>query len=181
MGRVIPLAKPGKDSEQANYRPIALLSPVALLRIFRNINTGFKKKSDNLNCISVYIKAGLNQAKPRQRTLMVALDLTAAFDTIEHNHLLNNIASSNLSNNTKRWILAYLRGRHTYVEFRDTKPKRRKVKQGIPQGGVLPPVLFNLCMSKMPLLESDNIKVTTYADDITLTTPGPNSENLAEN
>ena len=36
-------------------------------------------------------------------------------------------------------------------------------------------------MSQIPLPESDNIKVTTYADDITLTTPGPNIESLADN
>ena len=104
---------------------------------------------------------------------MVTLDLTAAFDTVNHHHLLNDIASSDLSNDTKRRILAYLRGRHTYVEFSDTKSIRRKVKQGVPQGGVLSPVLFNLYV-KMPLPEYDIIKVTTYADDITLTTPGPN-------
>ena len=88
---------------------------------------------------------------------MVALDLTAAFDTVDHHHLFNDIANSNLSNNTKRWILAYLRGRRTYVEFRDTKSKRRKVKQGVPQGGVLSLVLFNIYLSKMPLPENERM------------------------
>ena len=140
---------------------------------FQEHQHGLRKERSTttaLNCISIYIKAGLNQAKSRQRTL------TAAFDTVDHHHLLNDIASSNLSNNTKRWILAYLRGRHTYAELRDTKSKRRNVKQGVPRGGVLSPVLFNFYMSKMPLPKSDNIKVTTYADDITLTTPGPNND-----
>ena len=111
---------------------------------------------------------------------MVALDLTAAFDTVNHHHLLNYIASSDLSNNTKRRILAYLRGRLTYLEFSDTKSKRRKVKQGAHKV-----VCYNrsylISMSKMPLPEYDIIKVTTYADDITLTTPGPNIDTLADN
>ena len=40
----------------------------------------------------------------------------------------------------------------------------RKIRQGVPQGGVLSPVLFNLYMSKMPL-PPGNIKLVTYADD----------------
>ena len=87
---------------------------------------------------------------------MVAVDLTAAFETVDYYHLLNDIASSNLSNNTKRRILAYLHGwilTHWIIEF-----KRRKMKQVVPQGGVFSPVLLNLHMSQMPQPKNKNIK-----------------------
>ena len=48
----------------------------------------------------------------------------------------------------------------------------RKVKQGVPQGGDLSPMLFKMYMSKVPLPDSD-VHLVTYADDITLTTSNP--------
>ena len=51
------------------------------------------------------------------------------------------------------------------------------MKQGVPQGGMLSPVLLN---RYMPLPETDNIEIT-YADEIALTKPGPNINNLADN
>ena len=51
---------------------------------------------------------------------MVALDSIVAINTVDY-HLLNDNVSSNLSKNTIRWIIAYLRGKYTYGEFKDTK------------------------------------------------------------
>ena len=51
-----------------------------------------------------------------------------------------------------------------YVEFRGAKFKRSLAKQGVPQGGVLSPILFNLYVSKIPQ-PPDIVKLVTYADD----------------
>ena len=103
IGRVIPLHKPGKPADEAkSFRPIALLSPIAkiieklLLNDFWNIplkehQHGFRPQRSTttaLNVITHNIKEGLNKAKPCHRTLLVALDLTAAFDTVDHGILL---------------------------------------------------------------------------------------------
>ena len=51
------------------------------------------------------------------------------------------------------------------------------MRQGVPQGGVLSPTLFNLYMSKMPL-PPDDLKLVTYADDSTVLISGPKIEPL---
>ena len=194
VGKIIPLLKPGKDAELSkSYRPIALLSPVAklaekllLLDFEQSVQLedhqhGFRKERSTitaLNCISDTIKRGLNKSKPCHRSLVVALDLTAAFDTVDHTTLLNDIYQSELPNYVKRWMLSYLQGRFTYTDFRGRTSRNRKMKQGVPQGGVLSPFLFNMYMKSMPR-PPDNIIVVTYADDITLITSGPVKEELA--
>ena len=124
------------------------------------------------------IKSGLNNPKPSHRTLLVALELKSAFDTVSHATLLHDINNTDLPNHAKRWMLSYLRGRHTYTDYEGTRSKRRKVKQGVPQGGVISPFLFNLHMRFLPIPPDEN-SILTYADDITLLTSGPKVENLA--
>ena len=58
-------------------------------------------------------------------------------------------------------------GRQSYMDFRGSKSKPLINKQGVPQRGVLSPLLFNLDVSKIPLPQS-NIKLVTYADDTTI-------------
>ena len=104
--------------------------------------------------------------------------MTAAFDTVDHTTLLNDIFQSELPNYVKRWMLSYLQGRFTNTDFRGRTSRNRKMKQGVPQGGVLSPFLFNMYMKSMPR-PPDNIIVVTYADDITVITSGPVKEELA--
>ena len=192
-GRIIPLLKPGKSaSEGKSYRPISLLSPAAKILEslllptisdsiqFAQHQHGFMKgRSTNtaLHEISEHITKGLNIKRPVDRTVLVALDLSRAFDTVNHDILLTDISKLNLNANIKRFLCAYLRGRCTYVEFRGSKSKYRKMKQGVPQGGVLSPILFNLYMSEIPY-PPGNIRLTTYADDSTALNSGPDVDKV---
>ena len=194
-GRIIPLLKPGKATDKGpSYRPISLLSPPAkileavLLPEIRDAieladhQHGYRKGRSTttaLHDISEHITKGLNQKQPVQRTVSVAIDLSRAFDTVDHNLLLQDIYELNLNSHIKRFLCAYLRGRQTFVEFRGVKSKYRKVKQGVPQGGVLSPTLFNLYMSKMPS-PPEGIKLVSYADDSNVLKSGTNIESLCQ-
>ncbi len=124
IGRIIPLLKPGKSADQGkSYRPIALLSPVVklverlLLPFLQNHlpladhQHGFREGHSTvtaLNCLMHNICRGFNRPSPNDRTVPVALDLTAAFDTVDHEVLLEDIMESPLPNYIKRWLLSYL-------------------------------------------------------------------------
>jgi hypothetical protein len=75
--------------------------------------------------------------KTVHRTVSVAIDLSLAFDTVDHQLLLQDINALPLNGHIKRFLCAYLRGRQPYVYFRGSNSSFRKVKQGVPQGGVL--------------------------------------------
>ena len=140
-----------------SYRPIALLSPVAklieklLLPSLKeslpvaNHQHGFRSGRSTTTCLdSIYhlIATGLNQPKPAHRTVLVALDLSKAFDTVRHDRLLEIIVSSPLAPSIKRWLGVYLRNRQAITEFRGVHSKYRRIKMGVPQGGVLSPTLL---------------------------------------
>lgn len=99
---------------------------------------------------------------------MVALDLLRAFDTVNLGTLLSDILHLTLKPLTiKRWLSNYLRGRQTMIEFNGNSSKYRKMKQGVPQGGVLSPILFIMYMSSLPT-PTDDLKIVSYADDISI-------------
>ena len=116
------------------------------------------------------IKNGLNKPKPCHRAVLFALDLKLAFDTVSHGTLLHDFNNTDLPNHAKRWLLSYLRDRQTYTEYEGTKSKRRKVKQGVPHGGVVLRFLFNLYMRSLRLPPGE-ISIVTYVDDVTLLQP----------
>ncbi|KAI5731922.1 hypothetical protein M8J77_018439 [Diaphorina citri] len=193
VARIIPLPKPNKDVNESNsYRPISLLSPIAkllelLLLPHINDNTtledhqhGFRKNRSTttaLHLVHEQISNGLNQERPCKRTILVALDLTKAFDTISTEILLQDILDSTILPKIKRWLHSYFHGRLTYVEFRNTKSNYRRMKQGVPQGGVISPTLFNLYMSKIPKPPED-LTLVTYADDCTVMATDTNIESM---
>ena len=91
--------------------------------------------------------------------------------------LMKIILETTLPPTIKRWLGNYLSGRQTYVTFRNINSKYRRVKQGVPQGGVLSPTLFNLYMSRLPF-PPEGIKLITYVDDCTLLSSSTNIDEI---
>ena len=67
----------------------------------------------------------------------MAIDLSRAFDTVDHELLLREVSELPLNNKIKRFLFSCLRGRQTFVEFKGAKSKHRKMRQGVPQEVVL--------------------------------------------
>ena len=109
---IIPIPKPGKDtSVGTSYRPISLLCPAAKVLeslILPTINKylqhapdqhGFRPDHSTTSALlqmTTGIAMGFDQRKPPDRTICVAVDLSAAFDTVCHNNLLSKINRSQL-------------------------------------------------------------------------------------
>ena len=134
---IIPIPKLGKDTSQGTYyRPISLLCPAAKVMeylLLPTINTYLLPVQDQhgsrsehsttsaLLQLTTDITMGFNQRNPPDRTVCVAVDLSAAFDTVCHNNLLSRINRSKLHPATARWLSCYLRGREAKPCFRGVK------------------------------------------------------------
>ncbi len=103
-------------------------------------------------------------------SLLVLLDLSAAFDTIDHNILLNRLENFvGIIGSSLAWLKLYLSDRPQFVAVNEEVSYRSQVRFGVPPGSVLGPLLFMLYM--LPLgISSGNTGFTfhCYADDTQL-------------
>ncbi len=80
-------------------------------------------------------------------SLLVLLDLSAAFDTVDHNSLLNRLENSfGISGSALAWFKSYLSDRHQFTAVNEEISYRAQVQYGVPQGSVLGPLLFTIYM-----------------------------------
>ena len=142
---------------------------------FHPVQHGFRPKHKTctaLSTITADIAAGFSRKKPAHRTVLVALDLTAAFDNMHHQPLLDCVFNTNIPLTIRRWLYNYMQNRRDKVHFLQKESKSRKVKIGVVQGGVLFSALFNYYLADF-LTPPPNNKLTKYADDIAIYTSGP--------
>ena len=100
-------------------------------------------------------------------TLLVMLDLSAAFDTVNHEMLLNRMESRfGISRTVLDWFRSYLDGRKQKVIVNNAMSEEIYLNCGVPQGSCLGPVLFVIYISSSYDVISLHLpNVHDYADD----------------
>ena len=102
----------------------------------------------------------------------IFLDLSKAFDTLDHTILSDKLLYYGRAYNLLR---SYLANREQFVELNDTASKTLHIVTGVPQGSILGPLLFLIYINDFPL-SSNFFKFIMYADDTTLYSQFDNAE-----
>ena len=183
------LKKPSIDPDNpSSYRPISNLNTISkiLERLFLSRLYPHVTSSSNFNHLqSAYrpfhsTETALLQtfdnifhsADLSQPTLLVSLDLSAAFDTIDHATLLPRLSTSfGVHGTALAWLTSYLTNRSQIVRMGSVSSNPSNCSSGVPQGSVLGPILLSLYISPIGQIVSDfGLAQQQYADNSQLYT-----------
>ena len=109
----------------------------------------------------------------RSRTLVVLLDLSAAFDCIEIPTLIQRLQSTfGFDGTVLQWLTSYLSHRQQFIRVGNRKSTSAACNFGVPQGSVLGPLLFSLYISPIGnIIAQHDVRHAQYADDTQLYIP----------
>ena len=194
FSKIVPLYKNGSLLESKNYRPVAILSPLGKIlekvifeqlysyfssnKIFHPNLHGYRHQRSTHTAMLQMYDRWVRAAHHGEVSGVVLLDLSAAFDLVDHQILLEKLKIYGLQPDFCEWIRCYLSGRHQAVWLSHCFSSFLPCSVGVPQGSNLGPLFFLIYYNDLPF--SLNCDIEAYADDSTMSLSGKNTDIIGD-
>jgi exonuclease III len=187
--KVIPIPKIKNPIELKNFRPISLLPILSKPlekhihkhivnfmeenSLFYTFQSGFRRHHSCQTALTAMCDSWKEAINNKLITGAVFLDFQKAFDIINHNILLKKLDCYINNHHTTSIIKSYLEHRTQFVHLNGRWSVKKTIRNGIPQGSILGPLLFCIFINDLPFTIKDpSVACDMFADDNSLHSSG---------
>ena len=197
IARVTPVFKKGDKCELSNYRPISVLPCFSkiLERIVYNRTVKFLDQNNILGRYQYGFRSNYSTSmaltdiankivdtfEENSFLIGVFVDLSKAFDTINHNIMLAKLQYYGFRGVAYSWFNSYLSNRYQCTKYKSCISELKKILCGVPQGSLLGPLLFILYINDIiNVSNSSTSSYILYADDTNILFSGKDLTSLQD-
>ena len=184
IAKIFPIYKGNIKNDPNNYRPISVLPILAKVfeklvfdqiysyltenGILSKFQSGFRSNHSTLTALLQATEQWFKNIDNSFMNGVVFVDLSKAFDTVDHVILLKKLNIYGVGGESLEWFSSYLRNRVQHCMVNNTLSQARHMSTGVPQGSTLGPLLFLVYVNDLPNC-LEHTAPGMYADDTQIT------------